>query len=207
MLAPLPPGKPRGELLPDTSDISYEDSTIDWDRLRSFAKRVARESKRPRPTTTVRGVEQTQEVKRGLFGGTKVVRGTRPFERLEQVDYWVLDHRYYRRQRRVDARNTDTEVMLFDCCLHTDGRLMLRTDSYDEFEGPTYRNHYEESTHSHSEVAFVNAQVELFDFEMGSHSVRGDLKIDTNNVAGKRRIAFARGVGLSLKLKAMLDPK
>lgn len=190
-----------------TSNLSYNDSAIDWDRLRSYAQRVARESQRPRPTITVRGVDQTQEVRRGLFGRAKIVNLARPFERAEPVDHWVLDSRYYRRQCIVDANNTITEVTLYTYCLKTDGRLMLCADAFEEYEGPKYSNHYAETTHSLSETAFENAEVEIFDFEMGYHSVRGDMKIDTNNVPGKRRIAFARGVGLSLKLKALIDSK
>lgn len=182
-------------------DAQYESSTIDWDRLRRYAERVARETKAPRHTVVTRSEEWADEVVgRTLFGKPKTAKARRWVERKAVADYWLLDERTYRRNRRLDHSNKSTDVVKTRYCLLSNGSLVVRTESYDEFEGPRYGG-YQEGTHTFEERPFGADDVELFDHASGYLS-RGDVF----STSGRgRRIAHAKGVGLSIRLKKLLE--
>lgn len=182
--------------------VPYEQTTIDWTRLRSYAQRVARETRAPRTSETVRREEWVDEVSSGFFGGRKVTKVRRWVDRSEPADYWLLDARSFRRLRRIDAQHRSTDVSTTRYCLRRDGQLVLRTESYDEFEGPRYgSSHYAEGTHEFREREFDEHAVMLFDFERG---YRNTGEITTDGIHG-RRLSHAKGVGLSLRLKRLLE--
>ena len=190
----------------NATEDAYRASSIDWRRLRKYAERVARETKAPRATTTVNGFESVDEIRRGFFGRTRTVQVATPFSREERLDYWVLDSRFIRKTWRLDARNTTAAYERYEYCLRGDGRLVVRGETYDEFEGPRFNLYYQEGTHSNSEGDFTDRDVELFDFERGYlESTRTYPHVHTDNIPGRRRIAHNRGVGLSLRLKKLLE--
>jgi hypothetical protein len=183
-------------------DAAYEHSVLTWDKLRRYAERVARDTKAPRHTVVTRSEEWVEEVVgRTLFGKPKTEKIRRMAKRSEVSDHWVLDERTHRLIRRLDGQNTSTDVVKARYCLLSNEALVVRIESYDEFEGPRYDG-YREGTHTVEERPFGDDDVLLFDYAPDYRWSGGDV---FSSMGRGRRTAHAKGVGLSIRLKKLLE--
>ncbi|SMH50544.1 hypothetical protein SAMN06295885_3569 [Rathayibacter oskolensis] len=196
----------------------YHRTSLDWPRLAAFARRVATETRVP-PTpawtyeATVRERVKTREASTGFLGlGARPAAYTETVTRATQVvlpRHWVLDRRewHYRSTFRGGGVTVEERIdTAYVSALLTTGELkwawLSRTETWNHGSSGSRLVVPEESTHS---MEPLTAHATDFDFERrhhdsewsGSHSW-GDRD------PGARPIRHAKGVGLSLALKALL---
>jgi hypothetical protein len=186
---------------------SYDDTRIEWDKLRRFAARVARETKVARQARTqTRQVSNTREVKSGFLGLSKRVE-TYTVPQVETVtdDYWVLEQRYWQMNEKGAGSYADETSYNDICyCLGVDGSLFVRVESHQEVY-PKGRACFEVRDEPTTSL-MKEADVMLFDFEAENFHSEGQISVDTNRTPDEGRLKYhAKGVGLSMALKRLLE--
>ncbi|GLY48049.1 hypothetical protein [Lentzea sp. NBRC 102530] len=195
---------------------SYESSKIDWTRLLKYAQRVASEAKLPpAPAFAYEKVDKrsvSEEITtRKLF---RVHRETRyavkeTRTRVEVLGkHWVLDTRYYADevqvtpQRYTELREDVTYALL------PDGQLVrVLVVKEDVFPAASMHNTTEMR---HRLDAFTDGDVMVFDYSKdlrngvmdGPHEHGEYWRTD---LPGRRLVRHAKGVGLTLALKDVLE--
>jgi hypothetical protein len=189
---------------------AYDATTIDWPQLLRYAKLVASESTKPRPTTTQRYVETASREKTWFFG---LVRWTaqEPSERVEEVDldYWVLEKRWNRTSRVIskDPRYEVQERTITKYCLRVDGSLFKYVNSEIEITNVASQIYDEVRPDGDPYTSPLTAEdVMLFDFEPWYYKTRrdDDTLFERNDMQGTQLRYHAKGVGFSRLLKSLL---
>jgi hypothetical protein len=187
------------------SRAAYERSELDWNRLRRYAEKVARETRVPRRTRqVVERSERTRQVRSGLFGlFTRQETYTVDVPRTETDDFWVLQSRSWHKKERGQGNQADEDVTeMYDYCLTVKGGLVVRVTSETDcfFKGAlTF------SDRTTSEKPMTADDVMLFDFEAERYyREKGRFTIETDRDPDHKRLKHhAKGVGLSLALKRL----
>lgn len=202
----------------------YDESQIDWPRLRAYAKRVSRETtlELDQPVTyqTTKQVSNYRtETRRSGFLGlrskeVKVPVNTSVSTQIEALGkHWRLDSSHHSREDTMNYQSKpvkeESTYGSTTFALMPDGQLTLLCVIREEtlLLSGNYEHH--EKIH-HQIGTFSGAEVEHFDFnhpyfESTSHS--GGLKIHVwgNKRTGGKLLRHAKGVGLTLALKHILE--
>ncbi|MFD9001448.1 hypothetical protein ACFV0T_10830 [Streptomyces sp. NPDC059582] len=196
---------PERSTMSGLSRTAYDRTELDWNRLRHYAEKVARETRAPRGTRqVVEQSERTRQVKSGLFGlSTRQETYTVDIPRTETDDFWVLQSRSWHKKERGRGRQADEDQSNFSqyCLTVTGGLVVKETSRTDVFpkEGPMF------SDTTTSERPMTAEDVMLFDFEALRY-YREDKRftIETDREPDHNRLKHhAKGVGLSLALKRL----
>jgi hypothetical protein len=185
----------------------YEQSQIEWNKLRQFAIRVARETKAPSISGShVRQESRTREARGGFLGLSKRTEHYKvPVSVTVCTDYWLLDRRLYKKVIRGRVENTIVSNESY--CLGTDGSLFVLHEGY---EGVFARGAgYTEAPDDPHVYPMNETHVMLFDFEPAQYNhTDGPQIIYNNNLPDRRRLKYhTKGVGISMALKKLLvDP-
>lgn len=185
----------------------YANSRIDWEKLRRFAVRVAKETRVARRThAQTTQVTKTREVRGGFLGLSRRTESyTVPVTKTLTEDHWVLEQRYWKKYENGSgsmADETSCEMMYY--CLGTDGSLFVRVESWEEVSPKGMA--YFENRHEPTVKPMDDNDVVLFDFEPKRYYTGGRTTIDTDRDPDKLRLKYdAKGIGLSLALKRLLE--
>lgn len=185
--------------------IAYERSEVDWNRLRRYAEKVARETRVPRGTRqVVERSERTRQVSGGLFGlFTREETYTVDVPRTETDDFWVLQSRSWHKKERGQRNQADEDLTeLYYYCLTVKGALVVRvTSKTDCF----FKGAWRFSDSETSERPMAADDVMLFDFEAERYyREKGRFTVETDRDPDRKRLKHhAKGVGLSLALKRL----
>jgi hypothetical protein len=200
---------------------AYNASTIDWPRIRAYARRVARETRTPAEngifytTTEYQTVTNPVEVKHGLFNlFTRVDKKSKQVTVEKRVDvvgrHWVLERRHHHIERNTKERtytNQETTheqhylVLLADGSLNT--VVLMETENMNTAHGRTTFF----ATHKHFLSDLSARDVEVLDFEkrLSEHGTHGrGIKTWGDREPGTRLLYHAKGVGLTKALKRLL---
>lgn len=200
---------------------AYNASTIDWSRIRAYARRVARETRAPAEddlsysVTEHRTVTKRVEIKYGLFNlFTRVEHKSERVAVDKRVEvagrHWVLERRHHHIERNTKERtytNQETTHEQHYVVLLADGSLkkvvLTETENMNTAHG---RNTYF-ATHDHHLSDLSDRDVEAMDFETrhheyGAHGKR--TKTWGNRDPGARLLSHTKGVGLTKALKRLL---
>ncbi|MFG1869263.1 hypothetical protein [Micromonospora arborensis] len=200
---------------------TYEASVADWPRLRAYAKRVARETRKPvegpisYATTEYQTVEKERVRKSGPFGlftRRELTSQQQPVTRRIDVvgRHWALDTRHYHIERNTRQRGGTHQEITHEqhtFLLLPDGALkhvVLYEEEVMHVERGATRAFVK---HSHSVRDVDDYQLKSFDFEKtyAEHGTHGrGTKTWGDREPGRRLLVHARGVGLSLALKRLL---
>lgn len=187
---------------------AYEQSQLDWTKLRQYATRVARETRAPRGTTTsVVQETRTREVPTGLFGlSRKQESFTVDVTKEQRNDYWELTQRFWRKGEKGRGTQADeTTKCTIKYCLGTDGTLFVLIET--ETDVFLKRGGFF-TTHESSQHPMTESDVLLFDFAPKYDSSPGRTSISTNRDPDPSKLKYrAKGVGLSLALKKLLESR
>ncbi|MFD5269490.1 hypothetical protein [Streptomyces sp. NPDC058335] len=187
------------------SRVAYEQSELDWNRLRRYAQKVARETRAPRGTRqVVERSERVRQVRSGPFGlFTRQETYTVDVPRTETDEFWVLQTRSWHKKERGQGNQADEDLTeLYDYCLTVKGGLTVRvTSETDAF----FKGALTFSDRTTSERPMTADDVMLFDFEPERYyREKGRFTIETNRDPDRRQLKHhAKGVGLSLALKQL----
>ncbi|NKZ09227.1 hypothetical protein [Actinomadura latina] len=182
----------------------YDQSQPNWKRLQQYAARVARETKAPREMTTVTAQEtRTREERAGLFRrSTRLVPYTVNTSKKQQLDYWKLTSRYWIRSEK-NSYGEEIRRDVTNYCLHADGHLFILNESTEEVfpkQGPMI------ITQDSSRYGMTEAEALVLDFEPKFYSSTGRISVETNRDPDRSKVKYhAKGMGLSLALKALLE--
>lgn len=200
----------------------YDASYIDWDRLKKYAQRVARETAMPlnppltyrRTTYTDTPVTKTTSGFLGFGSRSYVVHERRPVCRDVQAvgPYWPIDLRHWHKEentRNGNVRIQETNHEYHTLALLPDGSLVMAIIS--ETEVINFRESQAKLVHheqGHSIRAVNESDVVALDFqkchrESGRHNV--GTMVWGNWNPGKRLLRHAKGVGINLALKDLLE--
>lgn len=201
---------------------AYNNTSIDWTRVRQYASRVARETPLPleRPwqyAVTGLASEIARPASRGFLGigARSETRRMLATSGIVEVlpEHWVIDRRGW--NRRETSRFSSTRVEENDSedhvyALLSDGTLKVAVLTTNEVWN--YRGGKAElviaPTSSHVVNELNDYHASVLDFEKryydGSNSGRPTYSWGDRD-PGKRLIRHAKGVGLNLELKRILD--
>jgi hypothetical protein len=187
------------------SRAAYERSELDWNRLRRYAEKVARETRAPRGTRqVVERSERTRQVRSGPFGlFTRQETYFVDVPHTETDDFWVLQSRSWHKKERGHGNQADEDQSeRYEYCLTAQGGLLVRVTSETEVfskGAPMFRES------SMSEQPMTAEDVMLFDFEPKRYyREEGRFTVETNRDPDHKRLKHhAKGVGLSLALKRL----
>lgn len=187
---------------------AYEQSQLNWTKLRQYAVRVARETQAPRGTTRVVVQEsRTREIRTGLFGlSRKEESFTVDVTKERKNDYWELAQRFWRKDEKGRGSQADeTTTSTIRYCLGTDGRLFVLIESATDVylkQGGFF------TTHDSSQHPMTASDVLMFDFASKYDTSRGPVSIETNRDPDVSKLKYhAKGMGLSLALKQLLESR
>ncbi|MBM7494499.1 hypothetical protein JOD64_005721 [Micromonospora luteifusca] len=200
---------------------AYEASVADWPRLRAYAKRVARDTRKPQEgsisyTTTEYQTVEKERVRKsgpfGLFTRRELTSQQQPVTRRIGVvgGHWALDRRNYHIERNTRLRGGTHQEITYEqhtFLLLPDGALkhvVLWEEEVMHVERGVTSAFVK---HSHSVVDVGDSQLRSFDFEKtyAEHGTHGrGTKTWGDREPGRRLLVHARGVGLSLALKRLL---
>ena len=184
--------------------MTYEQSTIDWARLRAYAKKVAHETRAPRGTNIVTETKIVEDVSYGFFGRRKVSRREVSIENQVLVDYWVLDSASFRQTWKGKYSTSFHERTMF--ALRTDGELVVLSESWEDGEGIVNdRFSYNSHAKTFTERAFVEPDITRFDYAREPHRSQGKVEVWSTGNPSTKRLTHAKGVGLSIRLKQLLE--
>lgn len=209
--------------------LSYEQSRIDWPRLRAYARRVSEQTSLSQlgPVTYSSPTEQTTyrtETRRsGIFGHrVETIQVPQTIITKQQVEalgpHWPLANRAHnRRETTMDRSRVSAEVEDFanyTYALKPDGGLITlvvvrKVQLY--YNAGRVFEHHEEAYHTCE--PFSDADVESFDFDHPYYDRTNPLegsKIqawgwNNFNPRSSRLLRHAKGVGLTLALKEILE--
>ncbi|MEV4859903.1 hypothetical protein [Streptomyces ossamyceticus] len=200
---------------------AYEASTADWKRLRAYARKVARQTRRPLAAAIGYTVTDYRTVERqvvrehgpfGLFKRTETRSERQPFSRHVPVigQHWVLEVRHQNIEKNVGGRgghHQETTHEKTTYLLLPDGELkcvaVWEEESVHTADGRTQI--VVDTSHHVRDIG--DRDLRTFDFEKchreyGRHG-RGT-KTWGDREPGKRLLVHAKGVGLSAALKRLL---
>ncbi|MFI9452470.1 hypothetical protein [Amycolatopsis sp. NPDC052450] len=200
---------------------AYYASTIDWSRIRAFARRVARETRTPAENgifytaTEYQTVTKQIETKHGLFNlFTKVEDKRERVAVSKRVDvvgrHWVLEERHHHiehstKDRTYTVQETDHERHYV--ALLADGNLKKIILTETEVMSNTHGRTTVFTTHKHSLSDLSGSDVETMDFEK-QHYETGTgstgIKAWGDREPGNRLLRHAKGVGVTQALKRLL---
>lgn len=201
---------------------AYDASVVDWDRLRSFASRVAKETRHPLQEpityTTNAYVDVPSTVSAsgiaGLLGRTVIStkRESRSREVVVAGRHWVLQRRHHHIERNAkgkDYKNQETTHEQHYYILLPDGGLKHVCVWEEEFlltsHGRTSFRPVEKS-HLIKDLS-SDWDLRVFDYEQhyAEHGTHGrGTKTWGDREPGRRLLVHAKGIGLSLALKKLL---
>ncbi|MFG1838955.1 hypothetical protein ACGFH8_11030 [Micromonospora sp. NPDC049175] len=199
--------------------LAYEATTLDWARIRAYAKRVARETRKPTESaisyTTTEYETQTKrvEVKHGLFDMfTRVETRSERVAVARRVDvvgpHWLLDRRHNHIQRNTRNRNATQQETTHEqhhVVLLPDGSLKRVVVWEEEFLGTENGKSTFFTTHKHLVADLDDRDVRAMDFEKRHSSHSADrIQVWGDQEPGKRLLTHAKGVGLTQALKRLL---
>jgi hypothetical protein len=184
---------------------------------------VARETKRPLnpPVTYTKRVSIDVPVERrtgGLFGfgaRTEVVNERRSVDQVVEAlgPHWVLDEREWTgvhyREGYYSAKIEDVTHAYSILALLPNGRLVYltvtedRVREYQETQTRLLRQEFEHSCGEANEIHILKLDFEKRYTEWGSRE-KGR-SVGTNKEPGKRLLHHAKGVGINLALKSVLE--
>jgi hypothetical protein len=168
---------------------------------------VARETKVARGThTETREIIKTREVRSGFLGRSKRIETyTVPQSETVIDDHWILERRHWIKDEKGIGSNADeTSYAYIFYCLGVDGSLFVRVESREEVH-PKELMAFEVKNEPTTQPMDAS-DVMLFDFEQKYFRSEGRVAVDTNRDPDKRRLkVHAKGVGLSMALKRLLD--
>lgn len=200
----------------------YEKTTIDWGRLRKYAERVARETRLTPDapwsyTTTVSRSEVVSPAREGFFGIGAKAEVRRDVFRNESVrvlpEHWVIDRRQWNRRQTshsvgVRIEENDREEHVF--ALLRDGELkvaVLTTNEVWNYRGP--KTELVVPPNSEHRVRDMDEHhVRMLDFEKRYYDGSGSRSSTFSwgdRDPGRRLLRHAKGVGLNLELKRILE--
>lgn len=200
----------------------YDASHIDWDRLKKYAQRVARETAMPQnPPLTYRKttyadvpVAKTTSGFLGFGSRSYVISERRPVFREVQAlgPHWSIDRRYWNKEENTRSGNVRVKETTYEnyvLALLPDGSLvkaiLSETEVVNFREGHSKLVHHERE---HSIRAVSESDVMALDFqkrhrETGRHNVGTKVWGDWD--PGKRLLRHTKGVGINLALKDLLE--
>lgn len=191
----------------DPDLVLYDNSRIDWEELRRLAIGVAKETSVARTTyTETIEVTKTREVRGGFLGLKRTSESyVVPVTKMLTEDFWALERRDWNRYEKGSGSMADeTSCERTYYCLGTDGSLFVRVESWEEVSPK--KEAYFENRNSPTIRKMDDNDVMLFDFEPKQYYCDGRVTIDTNREPDKLKLKHdAKGTGLSLALKALLD--
>lgn len=201
---------------------AYDTSRIDWQRLNKYAQRVARETKLPlNPALTYSKrvwtdvpVERRKDSLFGLWARTETVNVRRGVDQnIEALGaHWLLDTRHHHiedTQKRSTIRVQETTHEYHTLALLPDGTLMkvciLETEVLNFGNVRSGLVHQEKD---HTSAPPREWDITAIDFEKryqewGTHN--GGKKSWGDREPGKRLLRHAKGVGINLALKDVLQ--
>jgi hypothetical protein len=198
--------------------LTYDASSIDWHKLRHYARRVAKETKLPPslPITYAKVVEEDVEIQYpgflGFFARTKTER--RDVRKMIEAvgPHWPLDQRSWDYSLFVKTQNgsekDERERVREVIALTPKGDLVyveVRTEMA-QGRGPLYTWTTERITHTTEPVA--ESHIIRMDFQRKSRSRfrrgRYGEQYTDDRERGDRLITHAKGVGASLALRDIL---
>ena len=206
---------------------SYEQSRVDWPRLRAYPRRVSQQTRLPLrgPATYSSPTEQTTyrtETRRAGFLGRRLetIKVPEIISTALEVEalgrHWLLANRTRnRRETTMDGSRVaaeTSEYASYTYALTPDGELIkLVLVREEQLYHHLSNSEHHEQIH-HSAEPFSDSDVESFDFD---HSFfdqtqkydRGKIQAwgDSHNPHGHRLLRHAKGVGLTLVLKELLE--
>ena len=200
---------------------AYEASTLDWTKLRRYARRVAAETRRPQAQAIAYTVTDFRPVSRevvrrtgplGLFRRTEAVSENQPVERSVAVvgGHWVLDTRYQhieRSRRAPGGRYEETTSEKHVYLLQPDGSLTYVMLWEEEAVNNTHGRRLVFIDRTHHIHEFNEGDVRMFDFERKyteDPPDRNGMKVRGDRECGRTLQVHAKGVGLSMALKRLL---
>jgi hypothetical protein len=200
---------------------AYDASAIDWERLRRYAKRVAREATIPKEspltyqTKVHRDVTENVRVKGFLgFGGRVEQRTTSRLADVTETaigEHWKLDCRRWMRElttrNRSGVTTVETNWDWMTLALLPDGALMYAVVSEEEV---VHDNRLTHVAKEHRVSAANDSHIMALDFarRYSSNKFRHDgtrTYVESDRDPDKRLIRHAKGVGVNLLLKQLLD--
>ncbi|MCV7303512.1 hypothetical protein H7J93_28235 [Mycobacterium barrassiae] len=199
---------------------TYEASSIDWDRLNKYARRVANETRRPSESpikyTTTEYVDVPKTVAapglRGLLGRTetKAARQQQQREVVVVGKHWLLDRRHHhieRNGRGKDYTNQETTHEQHYYVLLPDGSLKHVILWEEEFTLTSFGRTTFRLEKDHLVSDFGDGEIKAFDFEKrysecGTHG--HGTKTWGDREPGRRLLVHVKGVGLSRALKRLV---
>lgn len=191
----------------------YLKTQIDWDKLRAYAGRVARETKKPTQVLQVTKTQMVEEKAPGLMGllGRKVKK-PQQVTTTQQADYWVLMTRTsgWKEEGTKNGRlyeEEESSTHLY--CLRKNGELFVRTTV--STQKLLYHNRganlYDKSSPP-KERPLNEADALLFDWAPWKKEyTQGGTRHWSDTEQGNRLLVHAKGMGLSLALKKLLESK
>lgn len=195
-----------------TPDLNaYERSSLNWHKLKAYARRVARETKRPKEVRTVK-VRETQTRREIRFFGliTRVVPEDVVQTKHVPQDYWVVDRRYFQKTTILQPepqfhRTIETEFTEY--CLGDDG--VIFTHIWTKFESLQIlpRSDVINDCHSYPpepRKPLTDRDVTFFDYYPRYYHSKGNITYDRNDLHGNELRFHAKGVGLSKALGELL---
>jgi hypothetical protein len=203
------------------NSAQYDASVLDMDRLNSFVQKVARTTRKPMAPPISYLVSETvleSETTRGLFGlGRREVQISRTVQKNVELvgPHWLLERRHWhlRDAWKVQGARLEEEQheQIYLVLLPTGTMLRAWTSEHTVLStgGPTASGliHQEQNGSSHT---LTQADVIELDFEKryAERTWRRDGHEFTgwgDRDPGKKLIRHAKGVGLSMVLRGLLD--
>jgi len=118
-------------------------------------------------------------------------------DRHPSTPNWVLDSRFWRHTDKT-PRYVETERYDIRYLLERNGALTVELVSWSEIMNPSYWETPKET----SSRSFTDADVMLFDYERSYYSSNVTV---TDRDPGKKLLVHSKGIGLSKRLKALLE--
>jgi hypothetical protein len=188
----------------------YEQSQFNWARLKGYAKRVARETTKPRENvTSIVQETRTREVRAGLLGLSRRQESyTVNTEKTQQADHWKLTNRHWVRTEKRRGYYEEVERATYYYCLGVDGSLFMLIMTTEEVYPENGRMTVNENSSRH---AMSEEDALTLDFESKYHSFHErhssvETSVETNREPDRSKLKYdTKGDGLSQSLKAILD--
>lgn len=176
--------------------VSYEDTVLDRANLERYARKVARELDGTEPTTkTVQSVEQVPVTKSTWLGlRTYTTHESRTIERVEIMpgSRWYLDRRVVDERTDYGPGVYDENHWVLQYYLEWNGDLVADSEYWED--GFSGGQHWGPSgTQTDTRIPMSDSTILLFDHDFMDPSRR--VRVD------------AKGVGLSLRLKELLESR